>query len=154
MAFTLTSPAFANGALLPSRYARHGENLSPPLAWSNPPPDTRSFVLILEDPDAPAPSFRHWVIYDIPHERRHLPEGGSSGAAVEGLPHAVNGFRNAHYDGPAPPPGDPPHTYRFRLLALGIAHLGLDGQPSAAQVWDVARENILSEAELTATFRR
>lgn len=152
MAFTLTSPAFENGGPIPERYARRGENLSPPLAWSDPPPGTRSFVLVMEDPDARPPSFRHWAIYDMPPERRHLPEGGSSGAAVEGLPHGVNDFHNAHYDGPQPPAGDPPHTYRFRLVALGIDTLGLEGQPAAAEVWDVARQNILSEAELTGRY--
>ncbi len=153
MTFDLRSPAFENGGTIPDRYARRGENLSPPLNWTEPPPGTRSFVLLMEDPDAPTPSFRHWIVYDIPAERRHLPEGGSSGARVGGLPHGVNDFRNAHYDGPQPPAGDPPHTYRFRLAALGIAKLGLDPQASAAEIWDRARENILSEAELTGTYR-
>lgn len=157
MAFTLTSPAFANGAPIPERHARHGDNVSPELRWDDPPPDTRSFVLMMEDPDAPDPAFRHWVIYDIPGERRHMTEGGTSGARVESMKHAVNSFRKTGYDGPSPPPGDPPHTYRIRLVALGIITLGLaespdDAPPSAAEVWDVARENILAEAELTGTY--
>jgi hypothetical protein len=153
MAFALSSPAFENGGPIPDRYARRGNNVSPPLQWTEPPPGTQSFVLLMEDPDAPVPSFRHWIVYDIPAERRHLPEGGSSGARVEGLRHGVNDFRNPHYDGPQPPVGDPPHTYRLRLAALGVGTLGLEGQPSAAEVWDHARANILSEAELTGTYR-
>jgi Raf kinase inhibitor-like YbhB/YbcL family protein len=153
MAFALTSPAFSNGQPIPDRHARQGGNISPELAWSDPPPDTRSFVLLMEDTDAPAPAFRHWVVYDIPAARRHLPENGSSGALAGSLPHAVNDLRNARYDGPNPPPGDPPHTYRLRLVALGISTLGLDETPTAGEVWDIARENILSEAELTGTYQ-
>jgi Raf kinase inhibitor-like YbhB/YbcL family protein len=153
MAFTLTSPAFAPRQPIPERHARDGGNISPDLEWRDPPPGTRSFVLILEDPDAPAPVFRHWIVYDIPPERRHLPESGSSKAREEELPHAVNSFGNLHYDGPQPPADHPPHTYRFRLLALGIRSLGLEPHPTGDEVWDKARENILAEAELTGTYK-
>lgn len=150
--FTLTSPAFSQGAPIPKRHAKDGDNISPELEWTDPPPGARSFVLIMEDPDAPTPAFRHWAVYDIPAERRRLPEGGSSGAREEGLPHGVNSFGNARYDGPHPPSGDPPHFYRFRLAALGIATLGLNPQPSAADVWDATRENLLAEANLIGTY--
>jgi hypothetical protein len=151
--FTLASPAFAPGAAIPARFSRDGGNVSPQLEWSDPPPGTQSLVLMLEDPDAPAPAFRHWVVYDIPPHRRHLPESGSSKAHEEGLPHAVNSFGAARYDGPQPPVGDPPHTYRFRLVALGVASLGLDPQPTAGEVWEAARSQIRGEAELTGTFQ-
>src|SRR4051794_7831807 len=78
--FLLTSPAFANGAAIPGRYARDGDNISPPLAWENPPPHTRSFALVVEDPDAPFTVFRHWVVYDIPGDWSSLPEGLPDGA--------------------------------------------------------------------------
>lgn len=151
--FVLRSPAFASGGPIPARFSRAGGNISPQLEWSDPPPGTRSLVLLLDDPDAPAPAFRHWVVYDLPPERRHLPESSSSKAREESLPHAVNSFGNARYDGPEPPPGDPPHTYRFRLVALGVASLNLDPQPTAAAVWEAARHQIRGEAELTGTFQ-
>lgn len=152
MVFTLESPAFASGAPIPARFSRAGGNVSPQLEWRDPPAGTRSFALLLDDPDAPAPAFRHWAIYDIPAERRHLPESGSSKAREEGLPHAQNSFGNFHYDGPQPPPDHPPHTYRFRLVALDTPSLGLDPRPTAAQLWDAARDHVLGEAELTGTF--
>jgi Raf kinase inhibitor-like YbhB/YbcL family protein len=104
MPLTITSPAFRNGEVIPTRHTRDGENLSPPLEWRGAPPETKSFVLIVEDPDAPSGTFRHWVIYNIPAGEAGLPEwasGHGRGGAGEG----VNGFRNARYDGPQPPKG-------------------------------------------------
>ncbi|TGP21357.1 YbhB/YbcL family Raf kinase inhibitor-like protein, partial [Mesorhizobium sp. M1D.F.Ca.ET.234.01.1.1] len=73
MAFTLESPAFENGQAIPERYVRNGGNLSPPLQWKNAPAGTRSFLLVVEDPDAPRGMFRHWAVYDIPAGRDSLP---------------------------------------------------------------------------------
>jgi Raf kinase inhibitor-like YbhB/YbcL family protein len=101
MTFTLTSPAFRNDAPIPDQCARDKENLSPQFDWSDPPEGTRSFVLVMEDPDASSASaFRHWAVYDIPRDRRHLAPGRSSGANTESLPHAFNDFGNLRYDGP------------------------------------------------------
>ncbi|WP_191062599.1 YbhB/YbcL family Raf kinase inhibitor-like protein [Geminicoccus harenae] len=154
MTFTLTSPAFQNNAPIPDQHARDGENLSPQLDWSDPPEGTQSFVLIMEDPDAPsAPTFRHWAVYDIPRDRRHLAPGRSSGANTESLPHAFNDFGNLRYDGPQPPAGDPPHHYRFRLAALDVPKLDVPDQPYAGDLWEAARAHILSEAELVGTYQ-
>jgi Raf kinase inhibitor-like YbhB/YbcL family protein len=152
MAFTLTSPAFKDGGSIPNRHARRGDNLSPFLEWSDPPPGTQSYMLVLEDADAPSQAFRHWAVYDIGGDRRHLAEGRSSKARTEDLPHGFNDFGNLHYDGPDPHSGDRPHTYRFRLAALGIAKLPIGPQPDAAEMWEAARDNILGEAELTGTY--
>jgi len=151
--FRLISPSFATGEPIPKRHARDGDNVSPELEWTDPPPGARSFVLIMEDTDAPAPAFRQWAVYDIPAERRHLPEGGSSGAREEGLPHGINAFGHSRYDGPHPPHGDPPHDYRFRLAALGVAKLDVGPRPTAEEVWDAARANILGEADLIGTYQ-
>ncbi|WP_245461363.1 MULTISPECIES: YbhB/YbcL family Raf kinase inhibitor-like protein [unclassified Mesorhizobium] len=152
MAFTLTSPAFQNGQPIPDRHARRGDNLSPFLEWSDPPPGTRSYVLVMEDTDAPSQASRHWVVYDIGGDRRHLAEGRSSKARTEDLPHGFNDFGNLHYDGPDLHPGYKPHTYRFRLAALGIANLPIGPEPDALVVWQAARENMLGEAELIGTY--
>jgi Raf kinase inhibitor-like YbhB/YbcL family protein len=154
MAFTLTSPAFDDGASIPQRHARSGENLSPQLDWTDPPAGTASFALVMEDPDASsAPAFRHWLVYDIPRDRRHLAPGGSSAASTEGLPHAFNDFGNARYDGPQPPPDDPPHRYRFRLAALNVERLDLPGGAAAGDAWEAARPHIVAQAELVGTFQ-
>ena len=151
--FTLKSPTLKDGQPIPARNARAGDNVSPELMWSDPPPGTRSFALVLEDADASEPAFRQWVIYDVHRARRHLPETGSRSRAEEGLPHGVNAFGNLHYDGPEPPAGDPPHTYRFRLFALSVPTLGLEPRPHAADVMDGVRANLLGEAELTGTYQ-
>lgn len=154
MAFILTSPAFDNGASIPDEHVRDGGNRSPQLDWTDPPDGTESFVLIMEDPDAPSPTFRHWTVYDIPRNRRHFAPARSSAANTESLPHAFNDFGNLHYDGPQPPENDPPHSYRFRLAALDVATLDMPDQPYASDVWDAARDHILAEAELVGTYAR
>jgi Raf kinase inhibitor-like YbhB/YbcL family protein len=78
MPLTITSPAFRNGAVIPTRYTRDGENLSPPLERRDAPPETKSYVLIVEDPDAPSGTFRHWAMYNIPAGEAGLPEGASA----------------------------------------------------------------------------
>lgn len=112
MPLTITSPAFRNGEVIPIRHTRDGENLSPPLEWRDAPPETKSFVLIVEDPDAPSGTFRHWAMYNILAGEAGLPEGASA-QGLRGVGEGVNGFRNARYDGPQPPKGHGPHHYHF-----------------------------------------
>lgn len=150
MVFTLSSPAFENGGQIPTRHTRNGENLSPFLQWSDPPPGTKSFVLILEDADAPSQLSRHWAVYDIPPGRNHLAEGRSSKAATEDLPHAFNDFGHQHYDGPDPQEAAN-HTFRFRLAALGVESLGFADDVDASRVWEAARDQLLAETDLTVT---
>ncbi|PKA42236.1 YbhB/YbcL family Raf kinase inhibitor-like protein (plasmid) [Rhizobium sullae] len=127
MAFELTSPAFENRREIPVRHERPGANLSPFLQWHDPPNGTQSYVLIMEDADAPTPAFRHWAVHDIPAGRRQLTEGMSSKATAEDLRHAYNDFSNLHYDGPDP--SDGVHTYRFRLAALPVTSLAFPLKP-------------------------
>lgn len=158
MPFALESAAFAEGDEIPRRHLREGDNLSPPLAWHEAPVATRSFVLLVEDPDAPGGTFRHWAAFDIPADRSGLPEGASAGEALDmgarnaKLPEGLNDFGNAGYDGPQPPRGHGVHHYRFRLAALDVEHLDLPEQPQAAQVWEAARPHLLAEAQLTGTY--
>lgn len=78
MPLTLRSPAFADGERIPDRFARTGDNLSPPLDWQDAPEGTRSFLLIVEDPDAPGGTFRHWAVFDLPADRTGLEEGAAA----------------------------------------------------------------------------
>jgi len=148
MTFTLESPAFRNGAVIPEKYARRGENRSPPLAWKDAPTGTRSFALIVEDPDAPSGTFRHWAIFDIAPHISNLPEG----VAIERAQSGVNDFGNQHYDGPQPPLGHGVHQYHFRLAALDITTLDVPRRARVADVWNAAKPHILAEAELVGTF--
>ena len=148
MTLKLVSPAFDPGKRIPDEHAGDGHNVSPPLEWTGAPTGTRSFVLAVEDTDAPGGSFWHWAIYDMPADRIMLHEGED----VTGYGLGVNDFGHRAYDGPRPPRGDRPHHYHFRLAALGIDHLdGLDRASHAAAVWDTARKAALEVAELVGT---
>jgi Raf kinase inhibitor-like YbhB/YbcL family protein len=159
MTFTLSSPAFADGQPIPRRYTQDGENLSPPLGWYDVPPQTRSFLLVLEDPDAPRGTFRHWGLYNLARDRGELPEGVGHGVAFAGEPvedigTATNDFGHPAYDGPAPPRGDKPHHYVFRLMALDLEPLSHSPGLTVAEAMDAAQEHVIGEARLAGTYRR
>jgi Raf kinase inhibitor-like YbhB/YbcL family protein len=154
MAFELRSPAFGPGQPIPKEHTLDGENLSPPLEWSDPPPGTRSFVLVVEDPDAPSGTFRHWGIYNISGGRTMLPEGVGHGAKTEDLGMGVNDFGHAHYDGPRPPAGHGVHHYHFRLAALDVESLTQAPKARVEDVWKAARQHVLDETELVGIYER
>jgi Raf kinase inhibitor-like YbhB/YbcL family protein len=153
MPLIITSPAFKHGEVIPTRYTRDGENLSPPLEWRDAPPETKSFVLIVEDPDAPSGTFRHWAMYNIPAGETGLPEG-ASGQGRSGAGEGVNGFRNTRYDGPQPPKGHGPHHYHFRLAALDAERLDMPASAKAEDIWAKAQPHIIAEAEMIGVHER
>ena len=153
MSFTITSPAFRNGDVIPTRHTRDGENLSPPLEWRDAPPETRSFVLLVEDPDAPSGTFRHRAMYNIPTSEAGLPEG-TSAQRLRGAGEGVNGFRNTRYDGPQPPKGHGPHHYHFRLAALDVPSIDVPAPAKAEDVWTKAQPHIIAEAEVVGIYER
>jgi len=159
MAFTLSSPVFADGQPLPPRYTQDGENLSPPLEWYDVPAQTRSFLLVLEDPDAPSGTFRHWGVYNLARDRGRLPEGVGHGVAqagepVEDISAATNDYGHPRYDGPAPPHGDKAHRYVFRLAALDLEPLSRSLGLTVAEAMDAAQGHVIAEARLTGTYRQ
>jgi Raf kinase inhibitor-like YbhB/YbcL family protein len=147
----LTS-TFEPGELIPVRHTCDGEDVSPPLRWSEPPADTRSFALIVDDPDAPGGTFVHWLLYDVPAGSRALPEGVEGRDLAEGGTQGLNGFDRVGYGGPCPP-GGPPHRYVFTLYALD-ARLGLPPRGQKADVLRAMRGHVLAEAELVGRFQR
>jgi Raf kinase inhibitor-like YbhB/YbcL family protein len=148
----LTSPAFSDGSAIPPKYTEDGDDVSPPLAWRDLPPQTQSLALIVDDPDAPDPAaplrtWVHWVVVDLPPEASGLPEG------VSRLPAGklgVNDWNRAAWDGPAPPVGK--HRYVFKLYALD-QKLGLE-RPSKAELERAMQGHILEQAKLTGTYQR
>lgn len=152
MALTLHSPAFQNGGAIPDKYARDDQNVSPPLRWTDAPAETRSFVLTVEDPDAPRGVFHHWTVHGIGADQRELREG--LGTEGEGVRQAVNDFGKTRYDGPQPPPGHGVHHYHFRLAALDVANLELPDDANAVQVWQAARPHVIDETEIVGLFER
>lgn len=154
MPFSVSSPAFGHGRTIPRRYARDADNVSPPLEWHDPPTDTRSFALVVDDPDAPRGMFRHWAVYDIPPQERQLREGAGSAPQGAGLHMARNDFGNPHYDGPQPPLGHGVHHYHFRVFALDVPKLNVPPSASAADVERAAQSHATAEAEIVGTFER
>ena len=119
MSLELTSDAFVNGQSIPAKYSCTGKNISPALAWNEPPAGTQSFALIVDDPDAPMGTWVHWVLFNIPADTRNLQEDlPITGKNVD--PNAIyvgkNSSGNTGYDGPCPPSGT--HRYYFKLYAL------------------------------------
>jgi Raf kinase inhibitor-like YbhB/YbcL family protein len=147
----LTSPAFPQGAEIPSYYTNDGENVSPELSWSDAPAATKSFVLIVHDPDAPRPGgFTHWVVYNIPSSVERIKENvaNNEGSADLGLQGKNDGGKLG-YIGPAPPSGT--HRYFFRLFAINT---NLDLKPGAThkEVSAAIKGHILAQAELMGTY--
>jgi Raf kinase inhibitor-like YbhB/YbcL family protein len=153
MSIQLTSPAFQDNQPIPKKYTADGQNLSPPLRWTDPPAGTKSFALICEDPDAPRGTFTHWLNFNLPTEVRDLPEGVLAEATrPDGSLQGTNDFGKPGYGGPSPPPGKP-HRYVFKLLALDQS---LNARPGAKkdQLLTAANGHKLEETQLTGTYGR
>lgn len=153
MAFAVSSPAFAEGSTLPRKYTLDGENLSPPLEWSDPPRGTRSYALICEDPDAPSGTFRHWAVCNISGDQNGLSEGIGT-APPQNCKFAMNDFGHAAYDGPRPPAGHGLHHYHFRLAALDTDRVDLPPEISADDLWRTLQPHVLDQAETIGTYQR
>jgi Raf kinase inhibitor-like YbhB/YbcL family protein len=143
----LTSSAFAEGEPIPRRHSCEGEDLSPPLSWTDVPDGTSVLVLIVDDPDAPGGTFTHWLAGGLDPASDGLGEGEA--APVEGR----NDFGQTGYRGPCPPPGHGPHRYFFRLHALAQE---LELQPGAARgdVEGALSAGSTAVAELMGTYER
>ena len=148
------SSAFDDGAAIPRRFTCEGGDVSPPLNWGDPPAATRSFVVLCDDPDAPAGTWHHWAAYDIPAERTGLPEDAARHGGKEGFMQALNDFGRSGYGGPCPPRSHGPHHYHFRLLALSTDRLPVRKDPSCRDVEREARKHLVAEAVLVGLYGR
>jgi Raf kinase inhibitor-like YbhB/YbcL family protein len=149
----LESPAFAQGAAIPARYTCHGEDRSPPLEWSGVPPGTRSFVLIVDDPDAPAlrRPWVHWLRYNLPSDQRAVAEGEGNRAPTVGED-ARTDADALGYHGPCPPSGR--HRYYFRLFALDAVLRSLGPTTDRGSLERAMAGHVLGKAELMGTCAR
>lgn len=156
MAFVISSPAFADHGEIPQRFTCEGADISPALHWSGAPKSTKSFVLIIDDPDAPDPkapqkTWVHWVVYDIPADT----EGLAEDAATQGLPggarQGINDWKRAGYGGPCPPIGR--HRYFHRLYALDSVLPDL-ARPTKAKLIAAMKSHVLAEAQLVGTYQK
>lgn len=153
MTFTVQSAAFRERASIPTPYTCEGADVSPPLRWTDPPPQTKSFALIVDDPDAPVGTWVHWVLYNLPAEARDLPKGVEPDATLaNGAVQGINDFRRVGYGGPCPPPG-PSHRYVFKLYALD-ALLSLPSRATKAQLERAMEGHILARTQLIGRYQR
>jgi Raf kinase inhibitor-like YbhB/YbcL family protein len=147
---TMTSPAFASGTAIPVKYTCTAANpVSPPLLWSGVPSGTSELTLLVEDPDASATGFVHWVVYGIPPDTRGLSEGSLPASATQG----ANGRNQDRWQGPCPPPGSAPHHYRFTLTAVSKS-LGLPAGATAAQVKAAMAGSVVGQGLLVGLYGR
>jgi Raf kinase inhibitor-like YbhB/YbcL family protein len=144
----LTSDAFQNGQPIPTQFTCDGADQTPALQWGEPPAGTRSFALVIDDPDAPSGTFRHWGVFDIPASARSLGGGQKAGTEV------TNDFGKMGYGGPCPPKGHGPHHYHFKLFALDIERLDVAANAKVVDVENAATRHAIAEGELIGTYER
>jgi Raf kinase inhibitor-like YbhB/YbcL family protein len=155
MSLSITSPAFTHNGAMTIKYTCEAEDVSPALAWSGAPAGTKSFALIVDDPDAPDPAapkrvYVHWVVYDMAPTATGLPEGVPASDNPNGGRQGKNDGGNVGYMGPCPPIGR--HRYFFKLYALD-AMLGDLSIATKADVEAAMRGHILAQAELVGTYQ-
>lgn len=152
MAMQLTSAAFSDKGKIPARFTCDGADISPPLAWSGAPTETRSFALICSDPDAPSGVWYHWAAFDIPAGSHALAEHMRADSTA--LQQAVNDFGKPGYGGPCPPHGHGTHHYSFSLYALNVEHLDVSARAHCREVEKFAKAHALAAAKLTGLYVR
>ena len=153
MVFKFRSPAIAPSGHIPAKYTCDGSDLSPPLRWTDPPLNTQSFALIVDDHDASGGATVHWLLYGVAGSLRELPEGVPTRDTVENIgTQGTNGFGKVGYGGPCPPPG-PSHHYFFRLYALD-APMVLPPRTAKVDVLRAIHRHVLGRAELMGRYSR
>jgi len=143
----IKSPAFHEGERIPEKYTCEGPNISPPLQFLEVPPEAETLVLMVEDPDAPAKPWVHWLVFNIPAKCEGFDEGSIDQGAQQGL---CNGYTFG-YEGPCPPEGE--HTYLFKLYALNIV-LNLPPESDRKMVLEAMAGSLLTEAVLKGRYRK
>lgn len=152
MSLELHSPSFRPGERIPTEHACEGADRSPPLEWSGAPLETKSFALIVHDPDAPHGDFVHWVVFDLPATASSLRAGIGPDDQIFGARQGTNDFGRRGWGGPCPPPGTA-HRYVFELLALDC-ELGLGPVVKRDEVERAARGHIIEKVELMGRYSR
>lgn len=150
------SAAFHEGAEIPVRYTCEGADVPPALEWTGAPAGTRSFALVVDDPDAPDPAapqrtWVHWILYDLPPGCTGLPEAVGREGLPTGTRQGVNDWKRTGWGGPCPPIGR--HRYFFKLYALDEP-LGDLGAPTKARLEAAMKGHVLAEARIMGTYQK
>lgn len=156
MSLTLTSMAFGAGKIIPAAYTCDGDDVSPPLAWSNVPEQAKSLVLVVEDPDAPNPAdpqrtWVHWILYNLPPTVRSLPPSVRPPDLPPGARQGLNDWKRQGYGGPCPPVGR--HRYFHLLYALDTMLPDM-GVVSRTELDKAMEGHVLERAELIGLYQR
>jgi Raf kinase inhibitor-like YbhB/YbcL family protein len=162
--FTLSSPSFAAGQAIPQPFAFNGfgctgNNTSPALSWKNPPAGTKSFAVMVHDPDAPTggAGFWHWAVINLPATATGLPEGAGNEASTAlpaGARQINSDFGTPVWGGPCPPVGDKAHRYNFTVYALKVEKLELPANATASLTGFMVNGNAVGKAQLTGLYGR
>jgi len=153
MSLQMSSAAFSSGEAIPKKFTCDGPDVSPQLKWNDPPANTQSMALIMDDPDAPGSTWVHWVLYDLPANTRELPEGVAKQEQLSsGARQGRNDFEKTGYGGPCPPPGKP-HRYFFKLYALDNK-LNLKSGATKVELERAMKRHVLAQAELIGKYGR
>lgn len=148
--FSLGSTAFQDSGLIPQKFTCDGGNVSPELNWSGAPIDTKSYALIMDDPDAPGGTFTHWVQFDIPAAYQQLAEGAGANHSI-GVG-GNNGLGQTGYLGPCPPSGI--HRYYFRLYALNVPSLNLKAGAARSDVEKALSKHVIGAADAMGRYEK
>ncbi len=146
--FILESPAFKLNTMIPAQYTCEGTDLSPPLNWRGAPPNTKSFALVVEDPDAPQGVWTHWIVFNIPPT---ITELGAGSPLPEGAANGKNSWGGLGYRGPCPPLGA--HRYAFKLYALDKM-LELGSGTTREIVLQAMTGHVLASSELIGLYQK
>jgi Raf kinase inhibitor-like YbhB/YbcL family protein len=153
MAFTISVSGFSNGGSIPQKFTCQGADVSPQLAWTDAPAATKSFALLVDDPDAPVGNWNHWTMWNLPATLHGLAEGVSKSARLpDGTEQGINDFRKTGYNGPCPPAGKP-HRYYFKLFAID-AILKLETGSGKKELETAMKNHVLGKAEWMGTYKR
>lgn len=156
MELVLRSAAFADGDPIPRCYTGEGDDISPPLEWAGAPPETRSYVLIVDDPDAPDPArprttWVHWVLFNVPPDASALAENCAAAGLPSGAAQGLNDWGKPCYGGPLPPVGC--HRYLHKLYALDT-RLSAPARPTKAAIERAMAGHVLASAVLVGTYQK
>lgn len=152
----ITSTAFENGGTIPERCSRDGREVSPPLVFGDVPEQTQTMAVIVDDPDAPGKVWVHWLIWNIPGDRRSIPEGvppQKTLASLDGAKQGTNDYGEIGYGGPRPPRGHGAHHYRFTAYALNEM-LDVEAGADREAIESAMRGKILAQSRITGAYER
>jgi Raf kinase inhibitor-like YbhB/YbcL family protein len=156
MSLSLVSADFDAGGNIPAIHTCDGTDTAPALSWSGAPPATKSFVLIIDDPDAPDPAapkttWVHWVLYNIPVSAASLPSSIRGTDLPPGTRTGLNDWKKSAYGGPCPPTGR--HRYVHKLYALDVVLPDL-GHPTKAELEKAMNGHVLAQGQLIGTYQK